>query len=359
MSTQVKPSEDGHWVYLDRFLIDRKRINLGLSRTEFLKKVDVAANTLKAAFAGDGVRASTALQLANHFGCRVTDLLSPRDPLYVAPTPSDTPLSGASEWETEDYMEQGRLASNGLYYIVCRMQHRYTAGRIGRGKFYHLSGLPLRLKNTLQEKLSRHADVSTRVGPHPNVALNLTSAPLPGDTGWWVIDDWVGEQTLAERLETAAWPASQLPRLLLDVATGLQALHAAGVIFRELAPARVLISDQDGRAVLTDFELAKLLDGSPSVSSEWPEDAYRAPEVDGGNATIQADFYSFGKLAVTAAAGKLVDHDAAADIFHQAGVPKRLATTLLACLEPVPARRPSELAPLLKELTRWAEKSTQ
>jgi serine/threonine-protein kinase len=174
-----------------------------------------------------------------------------------------------------------------------------------------------------------------------------------------VIDDWVGEQTLADRLNTAAWPASELPRLLLEVAMGLQALHTAGVVFRELAPARVLISDQDGRAVLTDFELAKLLDGSPSVSSEWPEDAYRAPEVDGGNATIQADLYSFGKLAVTAVAGTLVDHDAAMGMFHEAGVPRRLVTSLNACLEPVPARRPAELAPLLKELTRWAQKATQ
>jgi len=58
--------------------------------------------------------------------------------------------------------------------------------------------------------------------------------------------------------------------LLLDVASGLQALHNSGVVFRELAPTRVLSGAKDGRAVLTDFELAKLMDGSPSVSSEWP-----------------------------------------------------------------------------------------
>ena len=192
-----------------------------------------------------------------------------------------------------------------------------------------------------------------------NVALNLTSTPAVGDAGWWVIDDWVGEQTLADRLESGAWPAADLPRLLLDVATGLQALHTAGVIFRELAPARVLISDQDGRAVLTDFELAKLLDGSPSVSSEWPEDPYRAPEVDGGSATVQADLYSFGKIAVAAAAGELVEHDAVPDIFNKVGIPKRLAKLLIDCTEPVPAKRPAELAPLLKELTAWQKKATR
>ena len=211
-------------------------------------------------------------------------------------------------------------------------------------------------RNDIQEKLIRHAEVSARVGMHPNVSHNLASTPAAGDAGWWVIDDWVGASTLADRLETGSWPAADLPPLLLDVATGLQALHKAGVVFRELAPARVLIADQDGRAVLTDFELAKLLDNSPSVSSEWPEDPYRAPEVDGGSATLQADLYSFGKLAVAAAAGKLVDHDAVPDLFNKTGMPKQLSKLLIACLEPVPLKRPAELAPLVKELTAWQKK---
>jgi serine/threonine protein kinase len=216
-----------------------------------------------------------------------------------------------------------------------------------------------RVRSEIQEKLSRHAEVCARVGLHPHVAHNLTSTPAVGDGGWWVIDDWVGEQTLADRLESGAWPAADLPQLLLDVATGLQALHNAGVIFRELAPARVLISDQDGGAVLTDFELAKLLDGSPSVSSEWPEDPYRAPEVDGGSATVQADLYSFGRTAVAAAAGELVEHDTVPDLFNKVGIPKRLAKLLIDCTEPVRAKRPAELAPLLKELAAWQKKATR
>jgi len=359
MSRETNDSPEAYWVYLDQFLIDRMRINKGLSRTEFLKAVDVSANTLKAAFRGEGIRPATALELATFFGCKVTDLLSTKDPLYKPPASALTPMTGESEWHTEGYLEHGRLASNGLYYITCRMQHRHTSNRRGRGKFYLLSGLATKSRDVLRDKLARHADVCARVGSHPNVAFNLASTPVTGDAGWWVIDDWVGEQTLGNRLESGAWPPADLPRLLLDVATGLEALHTAGVIFRELAPARVLICDQDGRAVLTDFELAKLLDGSPSVSSEWPEDPYRAPEVDGGSATVQADLYSFGKLAIAAAAGELVSHDAVPDIFSQFGIPKRLAKLLIDCTEPVPARRPAELAPLLKELTAWQKKATR
>ena len=347
---------DNQWLFLDPFQIERRRVNLGLSLKDLTGTLIVSMNTLKAIYEGDGVRAGTAHRLAKQLKCVVTDLLSPRDARYVAPVVDRGPKSGASEWEMDGYLDSGRLASNGLYYVVCRMQHRFTSSRSGRGKFYHLSLMNPQMRIAMQDKLSRHAEVCARVELGERVARNLTSTPAVGDAGWWVIDDWIGEKTLADRLQTGALLPAELPRLLLDVATGLQALHKAGVVFRELAPARVLISDLDGRAVLTDFELAKLLDGSPSVSSEWPEDPYRAPEVDGGSATGQADFYSLGKVAVAGAAGELVDHDAVPDLFNKTGMPKQLSKLLIACLEPVPLKRPAELAPLVKELTAWQKK---
>lgn len=347
---------ENQWLFLDPFQIERRRVNLGLSLKDLTGTLIVSMNTLKAIYEGEGVRAGTAHRLAKQLKCVVTDLLSPRDARYVAPVVDRGPMSGASEWEMDGYLDSGRLASNGLYYVVCRMKHRFTSSRFGRGKFYHLSLMNPQMRKAMQDKLSRHAEVCARVEFGQRVAHNLASTPAVGDAGWWVIDDWVGASTLADRLETGALPAADLPRLLLDVATGLQALHKAGVVFRELAPARVLIADQDGRAVLSDFELAKLLDGSPSVSSEWPDDPYRAPEVDGGSATSQADLYSFGKLAVAAAAGKLVDHDVVPDVFNKTGMPKQLSKLLIACLEPVPLKRPAELAPLVKELTAWQKK---
>lgn len=356
---QQQASDGGPYVYLDPFLIRRRQVNLGLSQTQLVNAMCVAPNTAKAAFRGNAIHPDTALRLAKQLKCDVTDLLAPRDPAYVAPASVNGPMAGASEWETQECLESGRVASNGLLSFSCQMQHRFIPSRQGRGKFYYFALMSPRVRRDIQEKLNRHAEASARVGMHPNVSHNLASTPAAGDAGWWVIDDWVGEKSLFDRLETGALPAADLPRLLLDVATGLQALHKAGVVFRELAPARVLIADHDGRAVLTDFELAKLLDGSPSVSSEWPDDPFRAPEVDGGSATVQADLYSVGKIAVAAAAGELVDHEAVPDVFNKARVPKQLAKLLVACLEPVPYKRPADMAPLLKELTAWQKKTAQ
>jgi serine/threonine protein kinase len=353
---QQQAQDDGPYVYLDPFLIRRRQVNLGLSQTQLVNAMCVATNTAKAAFRGKAIYPQTALRLAKQLKCEVTDLLAPRDPAYVAPASVHGPMAGALEWETQECLESGRVASNGLLSFACQMKHRFIPSRQGRGKFYYFALMSPKVRSDMQEKLNRHAEASARVRMHPNVSHNLASTPAAGDAGWWVIDDWVGASTLADRLESGAWPSSEQPRLLLDVATGLQALHKAGVVFRELAPARVLISDNDGRAVLTDFELAKLLDGSPSVSSEWPDDPFRAPEVDGGSATVQADLYSFGKVAVAAAAGQPVDDADVPDIFNKAGMPKQLSKLLIACLEPVPLKRPAELAPLVKELTAWQKK---
>jgi serine/threonine protein kinase len=206
----------------------------------------------------------------------------------------------------------------------------------------------------MRHKLTRHADVCARIARNPHVSLNLSSAPTATDDGWWIVDEWVGADTLADRLQSGPWPLDQLPCLLHDVAHGLTALHGAGVVFRELAPSHVLIAEQDGRAVLTDFELAKLLDGVPSVSEEWPDDPFRAPEVAGREATITADLYSLGRLAATGIAGKVPERGEEAAVFHRAKLPQRLLKLLTQCVAGFPDQRPQELAPLLKELARWA-----
>lgn len=347
---------DSQLAYLDPFLMDRARLNAGLSRKSLANNAGLAVNTVLEAFDGGGLQPAKAAILAKRLGCDVVDLLAPWDPRYKPPAEPSGPWSGSPEWEPTGYLDQGRASPNGLYYIVFRMQHRHTANKIARGKFYQLSWLRPTKREGMRHQLSRHADVCARVGIHPQIAINLTSTPVANDEGWWVIDDWVGEKTLGHHLRTGPWPLERLPRLLLEIAEGLDTLHKAGIVLRELAPARVLISDRDGRAVLTDFELAKLLDGSPSVSGDWPEDPFRAPEVDGGTTTVRSDLYSLALVAAAAIAGSQFDPGKTIELLGAAGMPKRLHRLMVDCSEPIPDRRPAELTGLLKELTRWAER---
>jgi serine/threonine protein kinase len=94
--------------------------------------------------------------------------------------------------------------------------------------------------------------------------------------------------------------------ILLQVAAGLDAVHAAGLVHRDVKPGNILL-DLNGRAYVTDFGLAKDSDASAltrtgfaigSLSYMAPEQT-RAEEVSGA-----ADIYALGCVVFECLAGK-------------------------------------------------------
>lgn len=92
-------------------------------------------------------------------------------------------------------------------------------------------------------------------------------------------------------------PAEQALALLRDVAAGLRALHAAGIVHRDLNPRNILL-DEDG-AVLADLGLAKDLAAGSGLTQPMGTGRYRAPEQEDYSAEIgtATDVYAFGVLA--------------------------------------------------------------
>lgn len=317
-----------------------------------ITEVGVAWNTARAAFAGNGVLPSIAKKFADCIKCRVTDLLAPCDPRYVPSELVQCSLAEA-EWELADYLGPGVVASNGLHYFICRMRHRSIAARFGRGKFYHLSFLSTDDAEKKRTQVARHADVSDRIGPHPHVAENESLLLIGDGSGAWVVDRWIGQTTLEDRLASGPLPRDELRRIMHEIALGLESLHKAGIVMRELSPARVLLAEEDGRAVLADFELAKLLDGKPTVSDQWPDDVYRAPEVESGNVDARADLYSWARVLVHAATGELPECGADADGLTRVELPKGVFRVAVDCLSPDAGERPNAMGKILKAVKGW------
>ena len=341
-------------IFFDPTLLSRMIANAGLSVKNAAGTCGIAHNTMRGIMVGESINPTTAKKIADTLEVTVLSLLAPWDHRYQPPKGQLSQI----EWDHDGYLGKGILASNNLYFIPCRMKHKTTAGKLGRGKYYHLSLLKLDLRKDMQHKLTRHSDVCAKVGQHPHVAMNYSSGATATSEGWWVIDAWVGNESLADKLKAGPWPIERLPVLLQQVASGLDALHRAGVIMRELAPSRVLLTDDLTRAVITDFELSKLLSDVPSVSGEWQDgDRFRAPEITNTTATAAADLYSFAQLAVAAVNGGLPEEGNESDCLTKSSLPPKLRKLLVQCLASSPAKRPQEISPLLEELDRWAEKS--
>ncbi len=107
---------------------------------------------------------------------------------------------------------------------------------------------------------------------------------------------YVDGPSLRERLAAHgpyAWPDAR--GLLAQMAAGLAAAHAAGVVHRDVKPSNILIGS-DEVAKLTDFGIARGLDltrvTGPAALLGTP--AYLAPE---GSADARSDLYSLGCVA--------------------------------------------------------------
>jgi serine/threonine protein kinase len=110
-------------------------------------------------------------------------------------------------------------------------------------------------------------------------------------------------ETIAERLDARGTFDDDEVRTILDqVLEGLEAVHAAGVVHRDVKPANVVLTDTG--AVLLDFGIAKSADitsaNTISVMGTLP---YLAPEQAAGQPEPRSDLYSVGRLLFTMLTG--------------------------------------------------------
>ena len=351
-----RPKQTQSLVRLDPERLDQALRRLAMSKSEFADELDgsvsrdsLSRSTIIKAFAGKPVRIRTARALAEALG--VADV---HDLIHASEKPKPDPEPEVcGEWEVESQAGGWFTESNDLQYRICRMRHRFIAGRLGRGKEYDLGDSATRERERIENYLCRHAAVSEKLHGDPHVVETLNTFPANDGKSWWVIDRFVAGRTLAESIQSGPLERADLARVMRDVLDGLGTLHQAGIVFRELAPRRVLIADEDGRTLLTDFELAKLLDSEHSVSTSWPDNPWRAPEVGNGQVDARADLYSWARLLVEAATGHLPPPGQDLDALLMAGLPKAVWRVATDCLSPFPDDRPRTVAQVRKRLTRW------
>jgi serine/threonine protein kinase len=140
---------------------------------------------------------------------------------------------------------------------------------------------------------------------HANI-LSIFEFAREGTTEF-VVTELVDGDTLRARLVAGALPIRRAVSYALQIARGLAAAHARGVVHRDLKPENVMITREDQIKIL-DFGLAKSLDPSEaditrgggaatSVGTVLGTFGYMAPEQVRGRAVDhRADIFSFGAV---------------------------------------------------------------
>lgn len=99
-------------------------------------------------------------------------------------------------------------------------------------------------------------------------------------------------------------PEAEMLPLAIEVAEGLKAAHAAGLIHRDIKPGNILL-DAEGHAKIVDFGLALVTQGGKAQATEiWATPYYVPPEtIEGYPEDFRSDIYAFGATLYHALSG--------------------------------------------------------
>ncbi len=178
---------------------------------------------------------------------------------------------------------------------------------------------------------------------HPNVVA-LEQVAVEEDGLTWLATEWVDGEDLRRLLdrEGGLTPARAVG-LVTQLARGVEALHHAGIVHRDVKPENTLVVASSGE------EHVKLIDtgavariGQPGPHPGTPR--YRAPELaTGGSATAASDVYSLGvvlcELLVGRAPGSAIE--ARQLLRGRPGVSSRLVDIVLRALLDMRNRTPT------------------
>jgi WD40 repeat protein len=128
-----------------------------------------------------------------------------------------------------------------------------------------------------------------------NIHAVEDSGPVP-----YLVMQYIDGLTLQKKLDRAGpLPLQEVLRIGLQVAAGLAAAHAHGLVHRDVKPANILLENGVERVKLTDFGLARAVD-DPSLTRSGliaGTPAYMSPEqANGEHVDPRSDLFSLGSV---------------------------------------------------------------
>jgi serine/threonine-protein kinase len=171
------------------------------------------------------------------------------------------------------------------------------------------------------DRFRREARAAARLSGHPNIVTIYDYGEQDGLA--YLILEFVDGPTL-QALSRETLPDGEIIRIVREVAAALDYAHTTGLVHRDVKPANIMLA-RDGRVVLTDFGIVKLLEGTSTLTVSGPATggalgtpAYMAPEqVENGEVGPAADLYALGVVCYELLAGRVPFAGSPLSIMHQ------------------------------------------
>ncbi|HET6424835.1 MAG TPA: SUMF1/EgtB/PvdO family nonheme iron enzyme [Planctomycetaceae bacterium] len=238
------------------------------------------------------------------------------EPTAFVPKSREANAEPSLEHESLEFLEPGTKPES-----LGRLAHYEVLEVLGRGAFgivlkafddklhrmvaIKVMNPELAATSPPRKRFLREAQSSARIRHENIVAIHaVEEQPLP-----YLVMEYIPGGTLQERLDQKGpLELTEILRVGQQIAAGLAAAHAQGLIHRDIKPANILIeSGIEERVKITDFGLARATDDASLTQSGLIAGTpmYMSPEqARGQSLDHRTDLFSLGSVLYTMASGR-------------------------------------------------------
>ncbi len=212
------------------------------------------------------------------------------------------PLRGRLIEAVGDAYDIGPEVGRGGVAVV----YRATDRRLKRDVAIKVLPPELAFRQDVRTRFLREAEMAAQLS-HPNI-VPIYSVDERGGVVYFVMQLIRGESLGSRLVRQGKLDFADARRILCEVGDALDYAHARGVVHRDVKPDNILLDEESGRAMVTDFGIARAAEGDPRLTATGvamgtptymsPEQALGERELDG-----RSDIYSLGVVGYQMLAG--------------------------------------------------------
>ena len=235
----------------------------------------------------------------------------------------------------------GRLGSYEIRELLgrggCGIVFKAFDDRLNRPVAIKVLSPELAATSPARKRFVREAQAAAAIRHEHVVAIHdVGKEPIP-----FLVMEYIAGQTLQQHLDTKGpLDTAEVVRIGRQIALGMQAAHAIGLVHRDIKPGNVLVESGSERVKLTDFGLARAGDDASLTQSGTIAGTplYMSPEqASGDTIDSRSDLFSLGSVLYVMVTGR----------------PPFRASTTLAVLNRVANEEPRPIEEIIPETPEW------
>lgn len=247
-----------------------------------------------------------------------------------------------------NYEVDAEIGRGGMGIVYCARDKR-----LKRNVAVKLLPPELAFRADIRQRFLREAETAAQLS-HPNIVPIYTVEER--DNLVYFIMAFIAGDNLATRLQQqGSMEPGEVRRILREVADALGYAHKRRVVHRDIKPDNILLDADTGRAMVTDFGIARALTDTgdsrlTATGMAIGTPAYMSPEQSAGELEIdgRSDLYSLGVVGYQMACGELP--------FNAPNTPSMLVKHLSERPKPVDERQPDLPTDLARVIMLMLEK---